>query len=205
MGEGLLSFRKKGQSSIRVGTELVRNGEAGAFVSMGNTAAVVYISRKTIGALKGVDKPALALLLPNMRGATLLIDAGANANCKPHHLVQFAVMGKIFMETAPRPGQPARRPDEHRRGEVQGERPDQGDVRPPPGLAAQLRRQHGRQGHLLRQGRRHRQRRLHRERRPEGLGRGRREPVLDGPQRGHEEPVRQGRPPPDETEPQEGL
>ena len=100
MGEGLLSFRKKGQSSIRVGTELVRNGEAGAFVSMGNTAAVVYISRKTIGALKGVDKPALALLLPNLHGVTLLIDAGANANCLPHHLVQFAVMGKIFMETA---------------------------------------------------------------------------------------------------------
>jgi glycerol-3-phosphate acyltransferase PlsX len=100
MGEGLLSFRKKGLSSIRVGTELVRNGDAGAFVSMGNTAAVVYISRKTIGALKGVDKPALALLLPNMRGVTLLIDVGANANCRPHHLVQFAVMGKIFMETA---------------------------------------------------------------------------------------------------------
>jgi glycerol-3-phosphate acyltransferase PlsX len=100
MGEGLLSFRKKGLSSIRVGTELVRNGEAGAFISMGNTAAVVYISRKTIGALKGVDKPALALLLPNMRGVTLLIDVGANANCRPHHLVQFAVMGKIFMETA---------------------------------------------------------------------------------------------------------
>ena len=100
MGEGLLSFRKKNQSSIVVGTELVRKGDAGAFVSMGNTAAVVYISRKTIGALKGVDKPALALLLPNMRGATLLIDVGANANCRPHHLVQFAVMGKTFMETA---------------------------------------------------------------------------------------------------------
>jgi len=98
MGEGLLAFRKKQQSSIRVGAELVRAGEAGGFVSMGNTAAVVYISKKTIGALQGVDKPALALLVPNVKGKTLLIDVGANANCKPHHLVQFAVMGKIFME-----------------------------------------------------------------------------------------------------------
>ncbi len=100
MGEGLLSIRKKQQSSILVGTQLVKSGEASAFVSMGNTAAVVYISKKTLGALKGVDKPALALLLPNMKGLTLLVDVGANANCQAHHLVQFAVMGKIFMETA---------------------------------------------------------------------------------------------------------
>jgi phosphate acyltransferase len=100
MGEGILAIRKKQQSSIRIGAELVKTGDAGAFVSMGNTAAVVYISKKTIGALKGVDKPALALLVPNVKGVTLLIDVGANANCQPHHLVQFAVMGKIFMETA---------------------------------------------------------------------------------------------------------
>ena len=56
--------------------------------------------RRPSGALKGVDKPALALLLPNLNGVTLLVDVGANANCQPHHLVQFAVMGKIFMETA---------------------------------------------------------------------------------------------------------
>jgi glycerol-3-phosphate acyltransferase PlsX len=100
MGDGLLSIRKKQQSSIRVGTQLVKDGGASAFVSMGNTAAVVYISKKTLGALKGVDKPALALLLPNLSGLTLLVDVGANANCQAHHLVQFAVMGKIFMETA---------------------------------------------------------------------------------------------------------
>jgi glycerol-3-phosphate acyltransferase PlsX len=100
MGDGILSIRKKQQSSIRVGTQLVKQGVASAFVSMGNTAAVVYISKMTLGALRGVDKPALALLLPNLNGMTLLIDVGANANCQPHHLVQFAVMGKIFMETA---------------------------------------------------------------------------------------------------------
>ena len=98
MGEGLLSFRKKKASSIRVGAQLVRDGAADAFVSMGNTGAVVYISRDVLGALKGVDRPALALLVPGIEGQTLLLDVGANANCQPHNLVQFALMGKIFME-----------------------------------------------------------------------------------------------------------
>jgi phosphate acyltransferase len=98
MGEGLLAFRKKKASSIRVGAQLVRDGAADAFVSMGNTGAVVYISRDVLGALKGVDRPALALLLPGVEGQTLLLDVGANANCQPHNLVQFALMGKIFME-----------------------------------------------------------------------------------------------------------
>ena len=98
MGEGLLSFRKKKASSIRVGAQLVRDGAAEAFVSMGNTGAVVYISRGVLGALKGVDRPALALLVPGVEGQTLLLDVGANANCQPHNLVQFALMGKIFME-----------------------------------------------------------------------------------------------------------
>jgi len=99
MGEGLLSFRKKKASSIRVGAQLVRDGRADAFVSMGNTGAVVYISRNVLGSLKGVDRPALALLVPGVEGQTLLLDVGANANCQPHNLVQFAIMGKIFMES----------------------------------------------------------------------------------------------------------
>ncbi len=97
MGEGLLSFRKKKKSSIRVGAQLVKDGEADAFVSMGNTAAVVFISMSILGALKGVEKPALSLLVPNLNGLTLLIDVGANVNCRPHHLEQFAVMGHTFM------------------------------------------------------------------------------------------------------------
>jgi phosphate acyltransferase len=98
MGESLLAFRKKKASSIRVGAQLVKDGRADAFVSMGNTGAVVYISRDVLGALKGVDRPALALLVPGLDGQTLLLDVGANANCQPHNLVQFALMGKIFME-----------------------------------------------------------------------------------------------------------
>jgi len=98
MGEGLLSFRRKKRSSIRVGTQLVKEGEAEAFVSTGNTAAVVYISKQILGALKGVEKPALSLLVPTRNNLTLLIDVGANVNCRPSHLEQFAVMGHIFME-----------------------------------------------------------------------------------------------------------
>jgi glycerol-3-phosphate acyltransferase PlsX len=98
MGESLLAFRKKKASSIRVAAQLVRDGAADALVSMGNTGAVVYISRDVLGALKGVDRPALALLVPGVEGQTLLLDVGANANCQPHNLVQFALMGKIFME-----------------------------------------------------------------------------------------------------------
>ncbi len=98
MGEGLLSFRKKKASSIRVGAQLVKDGRAEAFVSMGNTGAVVYISRDVLGSIKGVDRPALAILVPGGEGQTLLLDVGANANCQPHNLVQFALMGKIFME-----------------------------------------------------------------------------------------------------------
>ncbi len=97
MGEGILSFRKKKKSSIRVGAQLVKDGQADAFVSMGNTAAVVFISMSILGALKGVEKPALSLLVPNLKGLTLLIDVGANVNCRPHHLEQFAVMGHTFM------------------------------------------------------------------------------------------------------------
>lgn len=99
MGEGMLSFRRKKRSSICIGAELVKKGEAEALVSTGNTGAVVYLSKKILGALKGVEKPGLSLLVPNLKGLTLLIDVGANVNCRPHHLEQFGVMGHIFMES----------------------------------------------------------------------------------------------------------
>jgi len=99
MGEGLFSLRKKVRSSIHVGAELVKAREAQAFVSMGNTAAVTYISKKILGSLAGIEKPGLALLIPTLKDVSLLIDVGASANCQPHHLVQFAVMGQVFMET----------------------------------------------------------------------------------------------------------
>jgi len=102
MEEGLLSIRRKKKTSIRIGTELVKTKEADAFVSTGNTAAVVYISKKVLGALPGVERPGLSLLVPTLKGLTLLTDVGANVNCKPQHLVQFAFMGHVFMESVMR-------------------------------------------------------------------------------------------------------
>ncbi len=99
MEEGLWSIRRKKKSSIRIGTELVKDKKAEAFVSTGNTAAVVYISKRVLGALQGVERPALSVLVPTLKGLTLLTDVGANVNCQPQHLVQFAVMGKVFMES----------------------------------------------------------------------------------------------------------
>jgi glycerol-3-phosphate acyltransferase PlsX len=99
MSEGILSFRKKKKSSIRIGAQLLKEKKADAFVSTGNTAAIVYISNKVLGSLEGVDRPGLSLLVPSLSGPTLLIDVGANVNCLPHHLEQFAVMGRIFMES----------------------------------------------------------------------------------------------------------
>jgi len=89
MDEDLLSIRHKRQSSIIAGTQLLKRGQAEAFISMGNTAAVTFISRKVLGSLEGIDKPALALLVPTQKGVSLLIDVGASANCQPHHLVQL--------------------------------------------------------------------------------------------------------------------
>jgi glycerol-3-phosphate acyltransferase PlsX len=99
MGEGKFAFRRRQKSSIRIGTQLVKDGKADAFVSMGNTAAVVAISQSILGPLRGVEKPALSLLVPSLRGPTLLVDVGASVNCRPRDLVQFALMGRVFLES----------------------------------------------------------------------------------------------------------
>ncbi len=90
------SFKDRGMV-VAVAKAAEEGARAVICASTGNTAAVVTISQKTLGALRGVDRPALALLVPTQKGSTLLIDVGANANCRPHHLEQFAVMGRIFM------------------------------------------------------------------------------------------------------------
>ena len=90
------ALRKKRDSSLRVAAQLVRDGEAAAFVSAGNTGAAMAIAMFVIGVLPGVDRPAIAVLLPNLRGKTVLLDAGATVDPKPRHLVQFAVMGSVY-------------------------------------------------------------------------------------------------------------
>lgn len=98
-GDSLASaLRRRPRSSMSVGLRLHDRGEADAFVSAGPTGAVMAASLLALGALPGVDRPTVATLLPTAKGATLLADAGANIECKPHHLVQFARLGAVYMQ-----------------------------------------------------------------------------------------------------------
>jgi phosphate acyltransferase len=91
------AVRAKRDSSMRVGLRLVREGQGEGFVTAGNTGAAMATAKMVLGALQGVDRPALAAVLPTAAGTTaILLDVGANVDCKPHNLEQFAVMGEIY-------------------------------------------------------------------------------------------------------------
>lgn len=91
------AVRRKKKSSLRVGSKLVNDGRADGFVSAGNTGAAMATAKMVIGMLPGVDRPALAALIPTKSAKpTLLLDVGANSECKAHHLVQFAIMGDAY-------------------------------------------------------------------------------------------------------------
>ena len=91
------SVRRKKKSSLRIGSKLVIDGLADGFVSAGNTGAAMATAKMVMGTLPGVDRPALAALIPTKSGRpVLLLDVGANSECKPHHLAQFAVMGDAY-------------------------------------------------------------------------------------------------------------
>lgn len=92
------AIRSKKDSSIVVGLSMVRRGEADAFVSAGSSGAVLVGGQAIVGRIKGIDRPALAPLIPTKDGVTLLIDCGANVDARSNHLVQFAKMGSIYME-----------------------------------------------------------------------------------------------------------
>lgn len=94
------AVRTKKDSSIRVGLRLVREGRATGFVSAGNTGAVMATAKMVLGALPGVDRPALAGPFPTSNGSvSVMLDVGANVDCKPHNLEQFAVMGEVYYRT----------------------------------------------------------------------------------------------------------
>lgn len=94
----VLAIRTKKDSSIVVGLNLVKKGEADAFVSCGSTGAVLVGGQLIVGKIKGVKRPPLAPLLPTTKGVSLLIDCGANVDARAEHLVQFAQIGSIYME-----------------------------------------------------------------------------------------------------------
>jgi glycerol-3-phosphate acyltransferase PlsX len=94
----LAPLRRKRNSSVRVCANLVAEGKAKAFVSAGNTGATWTSARAVMGMIEGVSRPALATVLPSLKGHTLLLDVGANVDAKPNHLREFAVMGHFYAQ-----------------------------------------------------------------------------------------------------------
>lgn len=92
------AIRRKKNSSMAVGFDLLKKGEVESFVSAGNTGALLAGGLLRIGRIKGIDRPALASIYPTQNGFSILIDAGANAECKPRNLHEFGIMGSIYLE-----------------------------------------------------------------------------------------------------------
>lgn len=87
------ALRSKSHSSMRVALDLVRDGQAQACVSAGNTGALMALARHVLRTVPGIDRPAIAAAIPTRRGPCLLVDLGANVDCAPEHLCQFAILG----------------------------------------------------------------------------------------------------------------
>ena len=94
-----MAIRKKKDSSIVKALNMVKGGTCDAFVSAGSTGAVLVGGQVIVGRIKGVERPPLAPMIPTAKGASLLIDCGANVDARPSHLVQFAKMGSVYMES----------------------------------------------------------------------------------------------------------
>ncbi len=93
-----VAIKSKKNSSLVVGLHLLKGGKADAFVSAGNTGALLAGATLIVGRIKGIERPALAVLLPNDKGFSFLIDCGANVDAKPSYLAQFGKMGSVYME-----------------------------------------------------------------------------------------------------------
>lgn len=92
-----IAMRNKKDSSMRVAVDLVKNGEAAAAISAGNTGALMAISRFVLKTLPGIDRPAICSILPALKGHTYVLDLGANVDCTAEHLLQFGIMGSMLV------------------------------------------------------------------------------------------------------------
>lgn len=99
MSDHIVEARAKKQNSMRVGMDLVKSGEAEAFVTAGNTGMAMYYAKKVFGDIEGVIRPSLCAVFPVKDGKAVVLDIGANAECRPEFLVQFATMGNIYAKT----------------------------------------------------------------------------------------------------------
>ncbi len=95
----VMAIRKKKDSSLVKALELVKEGKADAVISAGSTGALMTGATLIVGRIKGIDRVALAPIMPGKNAAFMVVDAGANVDCKPQYLVQFALMGKIYFES----------------------------------------------------------------------------------------------------------
>lgn len=100
------AVRKKKNSSVRLAFELVKDGKACAAVSAGNSGATMAAGMFVLKRIKGIERPAIAQVFPTLKGQTLVLDVGGNVDCKPQHLVQFAIMGEVYARYAMGIGNP---------------------------------------------------------------------------------------------------
>ncbi|MDI6758546.1 MAG: phosphate acyltransferase PlsX [Candidatus Omnitrophota bacterium] len=93
------SVRRKRNSSIVVGMNLIKEGKGDAFFSAGNTGAVVCAATLGLGLLPGIERPGIAIVTPTLKGISLIVDVGANIDAKPMHLLQYGIMGSAYLES----------------------------------------------------------------------------------------------------------
>ena len=101
----LSALRRKPKASVRVAADMVARGEAAALFSAGHTGATFLAAHHAFGVMTGVERPALAVSVPTRTGAAILLDAGANVDSRPEHIVQFARLGAAFARVSHRAGQ----------------------------------------------------------------------------------------------------
>ena len=99
MSDHIVDVRSKKQNTMKVGMNLVKSGDGDAFVTAGNTGMAMYFAKKTFGDIKGVIRPCLCAIFPVKGGRAVVLDIGANAECRPDFLVQFGIMGTIYAQT----------------------------------------------------------------------------------------------------------